>query len=105
MSTLRTFIAASALITTTGCTWVPLTDNGAGVDIVDAEKVAACEHLGEVTSSTQDKVVVARNSGKVQEELFVLARNEAAVQGADTIVATAAPENGRQTFSIYRCRS
>ncbi len=105
MSTLRTFIATSALITITGCTWVSLTDDGAGVDVVDAEKITTCELLGEVTSSTQDKIVVGRSSGKIQEELFVLARNEAAVQGADTIVAKAAPENGRQSFSIYRCRS
>lgn len=105
MSTLRTFIATSALITITGCTWVSLTDDGAGVDVVDAEKITTCELLGEVTSSTQDKIVVDRSSGKVQEELFVLARNEAAVQGADTIVVKAAPENGRQSFSIYRCRS
>ena len=105
MSTLRIFIATAALITMTGCTWVKLTDNGADVVIVDADETAACEPLGEVTSSTQDRIVVGRSSGKVQEELYVLARNEAAAQGADSIVATAAPENGRQSFSIYRCRS
>ncbi|MFB3106504.1 MAG: DUF4156 domain-containing protein [Pseudomonadales bacterium] len=104
MSTLRTFIAASALITTTGCTWVSLTDNGAGVDIVDAEKITTCELLGEVTSSTQDKIVVGRNSGKVQEELFVLARNEAARLSGDTIVAMGPPRDGAQDFTAYRCR-
>ena len=105
MSTLRLFIAVTALTTTTGCTWVKLTDNAADVVIVEADKIASCEPLGEVTSSTQDRIVVGRSSGKVQEELFVLARNEAAVQGADTVVAKSAPANGRQSFSIYRCRS
>ncbi len=105
MSTLRIFIATAVLIAISGCTWVKLTDIGADVVIVDADKIESCKPLGEVTSSTQDRIVVGRSSGKVQEELYVLARNEAAAQGADTIVAIAAPENGRQSFSIYRCRS
>jgi hypothetical protein len=86
-----------------GCTWVPLTDAGAGVNQATADQVAQCRHVGAVSASTQDKIGVQRNRGKVGEELVVLARNEAASIGGDTIVVAGAPVEGRQDFNVYRC--
>jgi hypothetical protein len=86
-----------------GCTWVPLTDAGAGVNQATAAQVAHCRQVGTVSSSTQDKIGVQRSRGKVAEELVVLARNEAASIGGDTIVPVGTPDDGRQDFTVYRC--
>jgi hypothetical protein len=86
-----------------GCTWIELTDAGAAVAQGTAGEVAGCELIGDVTATTQDRVVLKRGRGKVAEELIVLARNEAATLGGDTVVPRGPMEDGRQTFDVYRC--
>jgi hypothetical protein len=99
----KSAVGAIAAVVLGGCTWVPLTDAGAGVNQATADQVAHCRHVGAVSSSTQDKIGVQRSRGKVAEELVVLARNEAASIGGDTIVPAGAPVEGRQDFTVYRC--
>ena len=98
-------IATCAITLLTGCTYVKLTDAGAGVAQGTTAGVASCEQVGVVNSRTRARVGVKRGSGKVQEELIVLSRNEAARMGADTIVAIAERDDGEQSFNAYRCRS
>ncbi len=70
---------------------------------MEGADVANCTSIGEVSSRTRDKVVISRGNAKVQEELTVLARNEAAGLGANAIVPIGEPENGEQRFRAYRC--
>jgi hypothetical protein len=101
---IRTFVAVLLTgVLCGGCTWIQLTDAGAGVNQATASQVGQCRQIGAVSSSTQDKVGVKRSRGKVAEELIVLARNEAAVIGGDTIVPVGPPVDGRQDFTVYRC--
>jgi len=86
-----------------GCTWVKLSDDGAQVRQAKADEVGNCRHIGMVTTHTRDKVVLERNTAKVHEELLVLARNEAATLGGDTIVPTGPAVEGRQEFDVYGC--
>jgi hypothetical protein len=86
-----------------GCTWVKLSDAGALVQPTEVGAIATCQRVGIVTTQTQSKVVVSRGDTKVREELLVLARNEAAALGADTIVAIGRPGDGRQDFEAYLC--
>ena len=86
-----------------GCTFVQLSDAGAGVTQLGSGDVAACEHRGEVSSQTKDKVLFNRNKEAVQEELIVLARNEAARLGANAIVPIGEPVGGTQRFRAYAC--
>lgn len=86
-----------------GCTWIELTDAGARVAQGTESAVADCELIGDVTASTQDRVLLKRGRGKVAEELIVLARNEAATLGGDTIVPAGPMVDGRQEFAVYRC--
>ncbi len=97
--------AAAALLTAmvTGCTWIELTDAGAEVAQGNAEDVRDCRQVGNVAASTQDRVVVERGRGKVAEELIVLARNEAATLGGDTVVPRGPMQDGEQVFDVYRC--
>jgi hypothetical protein len=92
-----------ALVTLNACTWIELTDAGAGVAQGGSADVQGCQLVGNVTSTTQDRVLLKRGRSKVAEELIVLARNEAATLGGDTIVPRGPMTNGRQDFSVYRC--
>jgi hypothetical protein len=86
-----------------GCTWVKLSEAGAGVRLATPDQVAACERIGMATATTEDRVLVARNETKVKGELITLASNQAATIGGNTIVAQAPPDKGIQTFIVYRC--
>lgn len=92
------------LLTSAGCTWIKLTDAGAQVAQGEPGEVQHCELVGNVTSSTQNRVILQRGRGKVAEELIVLARNEAATLGGDTVVPKGPMVDGRQDFDVYRCR-
>lgn len=107
MNTLTTRIiratpALSALLLG-GCAFVSLTDAGANVRQSTAERVSQCKLVATISSQTKDTVVIGRNSGKVREELIVLARNRAAEIGANAIVPVAEQRNGSQDFSAYSC--
>ena len=93
-------IAGSVL----GCTWVPLTDAGGSVRIVEAGAAADCRKISTVNSKTTERVVFARSDRKIREELESLARNEAAVMGGNAVVPVGVVEAGRQSFEIYRCQ-
>ena len=67
------------------------------------EEVSQCKLVATISSQTKDTVVIDRNSGKVREELIVLARNRAAEIGANAIVPVAEQSNGSQDFSAYSC--
>ena len=86
------------------CTWVPLTDEGQNVRVLQADATADCKKVGKIGSKTADRVVIfARSDQKVREELESLARNEASDLGGDAIVPIATATDGRQSFDVYRC--
>ena len=94
----------AAAIALQGCTWVRLSPEGENVLLLDRDQVAACTHLGTSTATLKDTVAgFKRNDEKVRRELATLARNAATELGGDTIVPATEPENGRQTFDVYRC--
>jgi len=86
------------------CSFVQLTDAGAGVAQFGAGDAANCEEKGVVSTQTRDKVLINRSADAVQEELTVLARNAAARLGANAIVPIGEPEDGTQRFRAYLCR-
>ena len=88
-----------------GCAWVKLTAGGTTVTPATESDVVDCQKTGMVSAHTKDKVVVSRSDAKVREGLLVLARNEAAKRGGDTIVAMGPPQDGEQGFTVYRCQA
>jgi hypothetical protein len=99
----RTAAALALLTLTAGCTWIRLTDGGAEVMQLSRHEAAECRLVGNVTASTQHRVLLERGSGKVAEELIVLARNEAATLGGNAIAPLGPPVDGRQDFEVYVC--
>ena len=87
-----------------GCTWIKLTEGGTTVRQASEADIVNCQKVGIVSAHTRNRVVVNRSDSKVREELLVLARNEAAGLGGDTIVAMGPHRQGEQDFTAYRCR-
>ena len=89
------------------CTWVEPTVKGQEITIVeqDDQAIKSCKKLGSVTSMVKHKIgSFHRSEEKVNLELATIAQNEAAEMGGDTIAAEGPAENGRRTFSIYKCQ-
>ena len=73
-NTIRCLGALMLGLTLTGCTFVSLTEAGSKVAQSSAQDVTNCTLVGDVSSQTKDKVLIDRSTGKVKEELIVLAR-------------------------------
>jgi len=89
------------------CTWVEPTPMGQQINVLDQNDAAveSCTKLGSVTSMVKHKIgFFSRSEEKVNLELTTIAQNDAAEMGGDTIAAEGPAENGRRSFSIYRCR-
>jgi hypothetical protein len=100
----RSVLAGFALLALTGCNWVQLTAAGKAVSLSSASAVTACTRVGRAHVQTLSKVTVVERGGeKLQEELLVLARNEAGDLGGNTIVPESVITEGQQTFGVYRC--
>jgi len=100
----KSVLAALAIVClVSGCTWVKLTAEGAKVKQSTAPDVASCTRVGTANAMTKDRVLIKRGPQKVQEELVVLAANEAATMGGNAIVPEGVPVEGRQTYVVYKC--
>lgn len=96
------FVALSGAI---GCTWVKPVDGTEAVALVKSNVVQNCKKLGKTTVKVKGNVgFVNRNEAKVAKELLTMALNQAVEDGADSIVADSEPSDGRQTFSLFKCR-
>jgi hypothetical protein len=89
------------------CTWgIKLDDGARNVRTAWNGDVSSCKEQGKVTVSVMNRVgPVDRNDLKVRDELEVLARNEAAKMGADTVKPLADPSEGSQPWGAYTCGS
>jgi len=86
------------------CNWVDLTPEGESVMVREASAVSSCERIGRVTARTRDEIArVDRGAETLQNELLVLARNEAGNLGGDTIVPDSVIQDGTQVFNVYNC--
>lgn len=88
-----------------GCTWgINPTTASQSVRTVWSGDVSQCQDLGKITVSVMNRVgPIDRNSIKVQDELQVMARNQAAEMHADTIKPLADPKGGEQPWGAYKC--
>ncbi len=86
-----------------GCVWVRLSDEAAQVRQASAEDVRQCQAVGTVNAHTLNRVVFQRSRAKVQEELIVLASNEAAGLGGNRLVPKGPPDGAEQAFRVYHC--
>lgn len=89
------------------CSWgIKLDSGGEKVRVAWDGNVGGCHDAGKVTVSVLDRVGPVDRSGlKVSDELEIMARNEAAGLGADTIRPLGEPRDGAQSWGAYTCGS
>ena len=87
------------------CTYgIVLNDAGKKVHTAWNSDLSVCRDVGKVTVSVLGRIgPFDRNDIKVRDELEVMARNQAAELGADTIKPLADLEDGEQPWGAYFC--
>ena len=87
------------------CSWgIKLDAAGKDVRVAWNEDVSTCRDLGKITVSVLDKVgPVNRSQIKINDELEVMARNEAVGLQADTIKPLGEARDGAQSWGAYAC--
>lgn len=88
-----------------GCSFNEPTEASKQVMLVKDYNVTTCQKLGDTVARVKDSLGGVKFSEKeVQEELIVIAKNDAAKMGGDSIVAVSDVKGGVQKFAIYRCK-
>jgi CRISPR/Cas system type I-B associated protein Csh2 (Cas7 group RAMP superfamily) len=86
------------------CTWVNENTDGRSVNVSTADRIGNCQKAGDINVSVASKIgFIPRGKKKIQEELLVLAKNEAVKLQADTIIPLSEPGEGRQQYLAYNC--
>lgn len=99
-------MAAVCASVASGCTWVEPTEAGKQVVIAQDFNVTGCRKLGTTKTSVKAKVgAFGRNVEKVEKELEMLAQDEAAGMGGDTIVPQGPVSDGERAYDVYRCKA
>jgi len=90
-----------------GCARTLIGERIGAEEIVVAEpaQVTQCKSLGKTTFSVLASVgPITRSAEAVEDNLTLMARNEAVSKGGDTIVRGSSMEYGKRTFEIFRCK-
>ena len=96
-------LTASSMLS--ACSWVKITESGKRVTLNYYEQVTNCQKLGYTRSVVLDKIgFFKRNARTMTEELVMLAQNEAALMGGNTIVARGPVKEGEMVFDVYWCQ-
>jgi len=103
---MRKVLTLVLLLPLSGCTWVHMAPGASAVRVLAAGAAPAnCETRGEVEVSVKDSLgPYERNPLRVRDELETLARNEAPGLNGDSVQPLDGPEDGRQRYTVWRCR-
>ena len=104
MCKIAVLFSVAVLSGSLGCSWVPLTDEGRGVDVIANNEVIDCERVGNTKGMVLRKLwFVPRRQAVVEEELETLARNESAKLGGNTVTPMGFERDGKREFAVYVC--
>lgn len=99
-------IALSILMATGllgGCSWVKVSEAGKRVNLLTTDQAYSCTRVGTISTSVKDTVIgIERNKEKVQTELDRLARDQAVLMNANSIVRESI-RDGFGSYVAYNC--
>ena len=103
---MRKLLTVAFLLPLSACTWVHMAPGASAVRVLAAGAApASCTNRGEVEVSVKDSLgPYERNPLRVRDELETLARNEAPGLNGDSVQPLDGPEDGRQRYTVWRCR-
>lgn len=97
------FVSAIAVTLSSGCSLVKVSEAGKRVNFVTANETYNCTKVGSVSTSVLDNVVgIPRSDEKVQTELDRLARDQAVLVNANTLVRESI-RDGLGSYTAYNC--
>lgn len=97
-------IALVAAVELTACSWVDLTPEGRGVEVLKTEQAAGCRQVGTTNVMVVDRIAgLPRSYGKMHDELERLARNSAPDLGGNAVVPISDIREGRQRYAVFDC--
>jgi hypothetical protein len=100
---IRIAVIAALVAIVSGCTWVKIPPEAKEVAIVPAKFVADCRKIGVVSANTADTLAgIPRARRKIEEELDLLAKEQAAAINANTLVRKSM-EGGTAAYTAYYC--
>ncbi|MGA8278457.1 MAG: DUF4156 domain-containing protein [Rhodanobacteraceae bacterium] len=101
----RTLVPIALIAALAACSWgIKLDSGGEKVRTAWNGRVEGCRNIGKVTVSVLDRIGPIDRSGMaVRDELEVMARNQAAEMGADTVAPIGEPQDGAQSWDAYVC--
>jgi hypothetical protein len=104
---MRKLLTLALLLSLSACAWVHMAPGAGAVRVLAAGPAPAnCANRGEVEVSVKDSLgPYERNPLRVRDELETLARKEAPGLNGDTVQPLDGPEDGRQRYAVWRCRS
>ena len=86
------------------CATVRLTSSGEKARLLTVDEAANCEKLGRTVINIKPSLLsVPRPQAVIVKDLRILARNNAANMGGDTVAPVSGVSNGQQTFEVYKC--
>ena len=102
---MKLLIAILMIAPLAACSWgIKLDSAGSNIRVAWNDDVSACRSLGKITVSVLGRVgPMDRSQVKINDELEIMARNEAAGMQADTIKPLANAANGEQSWGAYAC--
>jgi hypothetical protein len=92
------------IMTSLGCSWVPLSEDGERVQVVANNEVTDCERVGNTKAKVLRKVwFIPRRESVVEGELRTLARNEGSKLGGNVVTPLPSKRQGEREFAVYVC--
>lgn len=86
-----------------GCSWVKVSEAGKRVNILTSDQAYSCTRVGTISTSVKDTIIgIERNRDKVQTELDRLARDQAVLMQANSIVRESI-RDGLGSYIAYNC--
>lgn len=100
----KSLLALVLLGSLSACAWVEVKPEAEEVQIITAEEALNCTKVGMSTTQTLDKIwFLDRDAKKLNQELKILARNEAQIMGGNAIRPVGESAEGQQSFLVYNC--
>lgn len=86
------------------CSFVTLNPQAKSVTVIpNANAVSNCKFLGNTNVSLWSKAGTFQSTDKIESQLDILARNEAAGMGGNTVTPNSPINNNQRAYSVYNC--
>ena len=86
------------------CSFVSLNPGAKDITVShDSKTLSQCKFLGNTNVSIWSKAETFQSDDTVEEQLDILARNEAATMNGNVVIPDSKITNGKRSYKVYNC--